>query len=133
MGIRVLLVDDEEEFAETLAERLRRRDFAVDFALSGTDALQKFQPDLYDVIVLDVLMPGKDGIQTYAEIRKIDPLVQVIMLTGHAKVETAIGGMKAGVYDYLIKPVKIEDLTARIVMAYNLKKVNEERLEGKSV
>lgn len=129
MNLKVLLVDDEEEFVETLAERLGRRNMDVQYVLSGSEAIKKLKEESFDVIVLDVLMPGMDGIHTYNEIREIDPLTHVIMLTGHAKVETAIEGMKAGVYDYLIKPVKIEELVAKINMAHNHRSVNEERLK----
>ncbi len=127
MKIKVLLVDDEKEFVETLAVRLRRRNFDIDVVLSGKEALEKIRCNSYDVVVLDVLMPGMDGIQVFSEIRRIDLTVQVIVLTGHAKVETAIVGMKAGILDYLIKPVRIEDLTAKIILAYKQKKVYDDR------
>lgn len=133
MKIKVLLVDDEKEFVETFAERLRRRDFEVTYVFSGKDALAIIRRDSFDVVVLDVLMPEMDGIQVFSEIKKIDPLLPVIILTGHAKIETAIGGMKAGVYDYLIKPAKMEELTKKIVMAYRHKQVVKERLGSKTV
>ncbi|MBU2513977.1 response regulator [bacterium] len=129
MTIKVLIVDDEKDFTETLAERLRFRKFDVDCANSGKEALEKIGQQSFDVILLDVLMPEMDGIETYAEMRKLDDLVPVIMLTGHAKIETAINGIKAGVYDYLVKPVKIEDLVGKIIMAHKLKIVSTERID----
>jgi DNA-binding NtrC family response regulator len=128
MEIRVLLVDDEKDFVETLAERLEVRGFDVKTSFSGDDALNLAQEHDFDVIVLDVLMPGKDGIETLREIKSLKPLLHVIMLTGHATVETAIQGMKLGAYDYLIKPTETADLVDKITKAHNLKAEHEERI-----
>jgi len=128
MKIKVLLVDDEKDFVETLAQRLEVRDFDVRSSLSGDDALGLIQEHDFDVIVLDVLMPGKDGIETLREIKDMKPLIHVIMLTGHATVETGIKGMKLGAYDYLIKPADTEYLVDKITKAYNLKTEHEERI-----
>ena len=128
MKIQVLLVDDEKEFIQTLAERLEVRDFNVKTAFDGDEALSKIKEQDFDVVVLDVLMPGKNGIETLREIKSIKPLVNVIMLTGHATVETAIEGMKAGAYDYLMKPTDTNDLVGKITKAYNIKAEHEERI-----
>jgi DNA-binding NtrC family response regulator len=128
MKIKVLLVDDEKDFIQTLAERLEVRDFIVETAFDGFQALSKIKEQDFDVVVLDVLMPGKDGIETLTEIKSIKPLVNVIMLTGHATVETAIDGMKAGAYDYLMKPTDTKDLIGKITKAYNLKAKHDERI-----
>jgi DNA-binding NtrC family response regulator len=128
MKIKVLLVDDEKEFIETLAERLAVRDFYVKTAFNGDEALLKIKEEDFDVVVLDVLMPGKNGIETLREIKNLKPLVNVIMLTGHATVETAIDGMKAGAYDYLMKPTDTNDLVSKITKAYNIKAEHEERI-----
>ena len=128
MKIKVLLVDDEKEFIQTLAERLEVRDFSVQTAFDGDEALLKINEQDFDVVVLDVLMPGKNGIETLREIKGIKPLVNVIMLTGHATVETAIEGMKAGAYDYLMKPTDTNDLVGKITKAYNIKAEHEERI-----
>lgn len=128
MKIKVLLVDDEKEFIETLAERLAVRDFNVKTAFDGDEAISKTKNEEFDVVVLDVLMPGKNGIETLREIKSIKPLVKVIMLTGHATVETAIDGMKAGAYDYLMKPTDTNDLVGKITKAYNIKAEHEERI-----
>jgi len=90
MKTRVLLVDDEKDFVESLSQRLEIRDVDVKTSLSGDEALGLIRENDFDVIVLDVLMPGKDGIETLKEIKTIKPLTHVIMLTGNATVETAI-------------------------------------------
>ena len=126
----MLLVDDEEEFVEILAERLEFRGFSVSTAFNGDDAVSCLKEHEPDVVILDVLMPGKDGIQTLKEIKQINPLVEVIMLTGHATVGTAIEGMKLGAYNYLIKPSDTEDLVAKIMKAYKLKSEHEERIRS---
>jgi two-component system, OmpR family, response regulator CpxR len=127
-NIRVLLVDDEEQFVETLAQRLEVRDFSVSTADSGDAALGWLADHETDVIILDVLMPGKDGIQTLREIKRNNPLVEVIMLTGHATVETAIEGMKLGAFDYLMKPTDTNELVDKITRAHRRKSEQEERI-----
>lgn len=79
-------------------------------------------------MILDVLMPGKDGVQTLNEIKQLNPLTEVIMLTGYGTIETAIQGMKFGAYDYLMKPTETEDLVVKINKAYKLKSEHEERI-----
>jgi DNA-binding NtrC family response regulator len=133
MKIRVLLVDDEEQFVETLAERLAMRDYDVTTSLSGDDALEQVRGYNFDVVVLDVLMPGVDGIETLREIKQIKPLTEVIMLTGHATVETAIEGMKLGAYDYLMKPCETEELITKINKAQERKAEHEERIREAKV
>jgi DNA-binding NtrC family response regulator len=128
MNIKVLLVDDEKAFIQTLAERLEVRDFGTETALDGYEAISKIKEKDFDVVVLDVLMPGMDGIETLKEIKSLKPLVNVIMLTGHATVETAIEGMKAGAYDYLMKPTETEDLVDKITKAYKIKAEHDERI-----
>lgn len=128
MKVRVLLVDDEEEFVNALAERLRVRDYDVTTSLSGEDAVEKLKAYNYDVVVLDVLMPGIDGIDALREIKGLKPLTEVIMLTGHGTVETAIEGMKLGAYDFLMKPCETEELVAKIDKAYARKADHEERI-----
>ena len=128
MTVRVLLVDDEQDFAEVLAERLETRGFSVQKAFSGDDAINLISNQDADVVVLDVLMPGRNGVEILREIKQLKPLTEVIMLTGHATVETAIEGMKLGAYDYLMKPTETEDLVAKIQKAYKLKSEHEERI-----
>ena len=128
MSVKVLLVDDEQDFVEVLAERLETRGFSVQKAFSGDDAINLITKKDADVVVLDVLMPGRDGVEILREIKQLKPLTEVIMLTGHATVETAIEGMKLGAYDYLMKPTETEDLVAKIKKAYKLKSEHEERI-----
>ncbi len=125
MNINLLLVDDEKDFVESLAERLQIRDYNVTTAFSGDEAIKLVKENDFDVIVLDVQMPGKDGVESLKEIKKIEQISQVIMLTGHATVKTAIEGMKNGAYDYLMKPTDTDDLIKMINKAYKL--VTEQR------
>ncbi|MCD6305659.1 MAG: response regulator [Deltaproteobacteria bacterium] len=128
MKIRVLLVDDEKDFVDALAERLSMRNYDVTVALRGEEALDKLRQYNFDVVILDVRMPGIDGNEVLSEIKRIKPLTEVIMLTGHATVESAIEGMKQGAYDYLIKPCETEDLVTKINRAYEKKAEHEERI-----
>jgi DNA-binding NtrC family response regulator len=128
MKIKVLLVDDEKDFIESLAERLQLRDFDVSTALNGDDAFNLIREKEFDVIVLDVKMPGKSGIDTLKEIKNINQLSQVIMLTGHATVESAIQGMKLGAYDYIMKPTVTEDLINLINKAYKIVEEHRDRI-----
>jgi DNA-binding NtrC family response regulator len=128
MKIKVLLVDDEKDFIESLAERLQLRNFDVATALSGDDAINLVRKNEFDVIILDVKMPGKSGIDTLKEIKNINQLTQVIMLTGHATVESAIQGMKLGAYDYIMKPTVVEDLINLINKAYKIVEEHRERI-----
>ena len=128
MKIKILLVDDEKDFIESLAERLQLRDFDVSTALNGDDAFNLIREKEFDVIVLDVKMPGKSGIDTLKEIKNINQLSQVIMLTGHATVESAIQGMKLGAYDYIMKPTVTEDLINLINKAYKIVEEHRDRI-----
>ena len=128
MKTRVLIVDDEEMFVESLSERLTVRDFDVTTSLSGEDAVEKVTHYNYDVVVLDVAMPGMSGIDTLREVKSIKPLTEVIMLTGHAEVSSAIEGMKLGALDILLKPCETEELVQKINKAYDKKAEHEERI-----
>jgi DNA-binding NtrC family response regulator len=129
MMARVLLVDDEAPFVEALAKRLDKRGMTVITAFSGPEALNKLEADPgIDVVVLDVKMPGMDGIDTLKAIKAARPLVEVVMLTGHATVESAIEGMKLGALDYLMKPCEMEVLMAKVLEAKNKKSRQEEKI-----
>ncbi|MGA8181598.1 MAG: response regulator [Desulfobacterales bacterium] len=128
MKIRILLVDDEKEYVETLSERLRTRGFHVTEAFSGDEAVEKLKEFNFDVTILDVQMPGMSGIETLGEIKKLKPLTEVLMLTGHGTIETAIEGMKMGAYDFLLKPCKMDLLLEKINGAYERKSEHEERI-----
>jgi len=128
MKIRILLVDDEKEFVETLAERLRTRGFYVATAFSGDEALKTSKEFNFDVTILDVQMPGMSGIEALGAIKKLKPLTEILMLTGHGTIETAIEGMKMGAFDFLLKPCKIDVLLEKIDGAYERKSEHEERI-----
>ena len=126
----VMLVDDEVPFVETMSKRLDKRGLKIISAFSGEEALKVLKRnDTVDVIILDVKMPGMDGIETLQEIKKIYPLKEVIMLTGHATVETAIEGMKLGAFDYLMKPCDIDTLVAKVDEAAKKKKSHDAKIE----
>jgi len=128
MKSRLLLVDDEEQFVEALSERLSMRDYDVTTSLTGEDAIEKIKNYNFDVVILDVRLPGIDGAEVLREIKNLKPLTEVIMLTGHGTVEMAIGGMKLGAFDFLMKPCETEDLTAKIDQAHDRKAEQEDRI-----
>ena len=128
MKTSVLLVDDEREFVDVLAQRLEVRGFKVSTAFSGDEAIAKMNEQAPDVVVLDVVMPGRNGIDTLQEIKRLAPLVEVIMLSGHSTVQTAIDGMKLGAFDYLVKPTDTSDLVEKITQAHGRKSGQEERI-----
>ncbi|MEW6595209.1 MAG: response regulator [Thermodesulfobacteriota bacterium] len=116
--IKILLVDDEEEFVNTLAERLNLRDLASEAVLSGESALQFVGDRLPDIMVLDLKMPGINGMEVLRRIKQFYPQIQVIILTGHGNDLDEAEARQIGVFDYLKKPVDIELLVERIRAAY---------------
>ncbi|MBC8420060.1 MAG: response regulator [Proteobacteria bacterium] len=128
---RVLVVDDEEVFLKTLVNRLNKRNVDTTGALSGEEALELMRQKLFDVVILDVKMPGGiDGIEALREMKKIQPLAEVILLTGHASVETSIEGMKLGAFDYLLKPIKLEDLLVKMAQAFERKDTHDQKIRS---
>jgi len=125
---RVLLVDDERDYLEVITRRLGKRDLDVDGVSSGEEALQYLKARPIDVAVLDVKMPGMDGLMVLREIKKLNPLIEVIMLTGHARLEVALEGMRSGAFDYLMKPADIDELLYKIQDAYRAKTIREEKI-----
>ena len=125
----VLLVDDEVSFIETFSERLELRDFEISKAFSGEEALQVLEENKNtEVVILDVKMPGMDGIETLADIKINHPLVEVMMLSGHADVSSAIEGMKQGAFDYLMKPVDMDQIITKVTEAAAKKRQHEEKI-----
>ncbi|MEE4265311.1 MAG: response regulator [Desulfobacteraceae bacterium] len=125
----VLLVDDEVEFVETFSERLSLRDLEISKAFNGEEALQVLEAKTdIEIVILDVKMPGMDGIETLTEIKKRYPLVEVIMLSGHADVESAIEGMKQGAFDYLMKPCDMDQIITKVTEAAAKKRQHEEKI-----
>lgn len=133
MSIKVLLVDDEKAFVDLLSERIGLRGFSVGTALNGEEALDKIEAEGFDVVILDVAMPGMGGIETLREIKARQPLLQVIMHTSNTTVSTAVEGMKLGAYDYLIKPSEIDELVEKIKGAHAIKNEHEERIKKAEV
>ena len=124
----MLLVDDEVGFLEALVKRLVKRNVDAAAVHSGADALVQIEDRPLDVVVLDVKMPDMDGLETLREIKKRRPLVEVIMLTGHADVEVAIEGMEQGAFDYLMKPCDIDELMYKIQDAREKKAIQEAKI-----
>ncbi len=134
---RILVVDDETDFLETVVNRLNKRKLDTRGVTSGEAAIDILKVEPYDVVVLDIKMPGgMDGIETLREIKRIQPLVEVLLLTGHASVETSIEGMKQGAFDYLLKPMKFDELLTKLHQAFEKKaahdhKIRDARTQGK--
>ncbi len=128
-GANLLLVDDEVSFVEILAERLTLREFNISTAHSGAEALDRLQsdPDI-DVVILDLVMPDMDGIETMKRIKQKRPLVEVIMLSGVATVESAIEGMELGAFDYLLKSSEIDTLIEKVMAAVAAIRAHEEKI-----
>jgi DNA-binding NtrC family response regulator len=126
--MKLLLVDDEAEFLHTLMRRMKKRNVDVVGVNSGEEALAYLSANPVDVVVLDVKMPGMDGIETLREIKKAMPITEVIMLTGHANLDVAMEGMEIGAFDYLMKPINIDDLLYKIQDAYNKKILDEKEI-----
>jgi len=126
-SFRVLIVDDEEEFVETIVKRLNDRGLVAEGVMSGQQALDLMQSKDFDVVILDVKMPGMDGIETLREMKKRKPLTEVIMLTGHGSVESGIQGLQLGAYNYVMKPVPLDELLSQMNQAYERKLIEEER------
>lgn len=117
MAEKVLLVDDELDFLHALAERMRNRGMEVATSASGAEALEKVEKESYDVIILDLLMPGIDGLNALKILKAKRPELQVILLTGHATIEKGIEAMKLGAMDFLEKPADLNQLTEKIKKA----------------
>lgn len=125
---RILLVDDEARFRTNLQKMLGTQELAATAKGSGAEALEELRRQPYDVVILDIRMPGMDGLTTLAEIKKINPEVEVIILTGHASMDAAMEINKLGGYDYLMKPCPLEDLLLKIDAAYERKVEREKRM-----
>ncbi|MEW5733767.1 MAG: response regulator [Thermodesulfobacteriota bacterium] len=126
--MKLMLVDDEERFLLTTSKLLQKKGIEAFTASSGEKALEILDTNEMHVVVLDVKMPGMDGIETLREIKHRHPLVEVIMLTGHATVETAVDGLKSGAWDYVMKPCDIDTLLAKAQDAFEKRKAMEEKI-----
>jgi len=127
-AMKIMLVDDEERFLSTTQKLLTKKGIDAVTATSGAEALEILQHKHIHVVILDVKMPGMDGNETLKEIKRQFPLVEVIMLTGHATVESAIDGLKSGATDYLMKPTDIDELMAKAREAFQKRQMLEEKI-----
>ena len=126
--MRIMLVDDEERFLKTTKKLIEKKGYGVLTALSGEEALEKLKPQNIHVVILDVKMPGMDGNQTLKAIKTLYPLVEVIMLTGHGTMDSAIDGLKSGAFDYLVKPADIDDIIEKAMEAFEKRQHREEKI-----
>ncbi len=114
MDERILLIDDEQDFMDALSERMRNRGMQVTTTTSPVKALEKAEEENFDAIILDLMMPEMNGLETLTRLREINPDLQIILLTGHATIEKGIEAMKLGAIDFLEKPIDIQALNAKI-------------------
>ena len=121
---RILVVDDEQDYNETIVKRLRRRGYEAETALSGPAALEILTRSSFDVALLDIMMPGMDGIEVLREVKRRYPAMEVILLTGHASVESGVLGMSIGANAYLLKPVDFDELLMTIGQAFERKRLS---------
>jgi two-component system, OmpR family, response regulator len=128
MRFKVLVVDDEDDFLQIFIKRLQARNMDVAGVESGEKALELLEKGSFDVVILDVKMPGMDGVDVLREMKRKWPLMEVIMLTGHASVESGIEGMKLGAFDYIMKPADIDDLIDKMRKAFEKKSNHEEKI-----
>jgi DNA-binding NtrC family response regulator len=128
---KVLIVDDEERFRTTMCKLLTVRGLEASTVGSGKEALEKLRDTPHDIVVLDIRMPEMGGVQALSEIKKIDPQIEVILMTGYASVDTAKEIIKLGAFDYLLKPYAIEELIERIDAAYD-RKTSRRRLQAQT-
>jgi len=126
--MKMMLVDDEERFLSTTKKLLSKKGYDVFTAGSGAEALEKMRTQNIHVVILDVKMPGMDGIETLKAIKRKFPMIEVIMLTGHGTVESAVEGLKSGATDYLTKPTDVNDLIAKAEEAFEKRQRLEEKI-----
>ena len=127
-AMKIMLVDDEERFLSTTKKLLEKKGYSVFTATGGESALKELETHTIHVVVLDVKMPGMDGIETLREIKHRYPLVEVIMLTGHATVESAVDGLKTGAIDFLMKPIGVDELIEKASDAFEKRQRMEEKI-----
>ena len=132
IGTKILFVDDEIAFADNMTRLLNSRGYRVTAVYDGDSAVQTLREERFDIVVLDLKMPGMDGIMTLKEIKRLGLFTEILILTGHGSIDTAMEAIKLGAYDYLTKPCGIEELMLKIEGAHE-KKIDDERkdLEGK--
>ena len=126
---KILLVDDEKPFVETMMKRLKKRDVDVAPAYDGKEALECLEQDsTIEVVIMDIKMPVMDGMEALKAVKSKHPLVEVIMLTGHATVESGIDGMRMGAFDYLMKPCDMDQLITKVEEAARHTRQHEQKI-----
>ena len=126
--MRMMLVDDEVRFLSTTKKLLAKKGYDVVTASSGAEALEIIRAQNINVVILDVKMPGMDGNATLKEIKRLFPLTEVIMLTGHATMESAVDGLKSGASDYLVKPADLDEIINKAEEAFEKRQGLEEKI-----
>ncbi|BBO76583.1 response regulator [Desulfosarcina widdelii] len=121
IGSKIMLVDDEAIFTKNMQRLLDARGYRATAVNSGAEAIRFLEKEDFDVVVLDLKMPGMDGLTTLKEIKKLGLFTQTLILTGHGSIDTALEAVKLGAYDYLTKPCEIDELTAKIEGAWDKK------------
>ena len=129
-GAKILLVDDEVVFTDNMSTLLEARGYIVTAVNNGESAIRALEESKFDVMVLDLKMPGMDGMEVLAEVRRLRPLIQVIMLTGHGTIESAVEGLQQGAYDYLLKPYDFESLFEKLQEAVEKKRAQELKIQA---
>jgi len=119
-NIKILLIDDEAEFVSTLAERLELRGYSSKTSEDGESGISMLESEAFDVVILDLMMPGLSGLETLRQIKVINSKLPVILLTGHGSTKEGMEGMRLGAFDYLMKPLDIGELLNKISLALNL-------------
>ena len=127
IGAKILLVDDEKVFTDNMSRLLNTRGYRSTGVNSGQDAIDILRQDRFDVVVLDLKMPGLDGIETLREIKALNLFTETLILTGHGSIATAMEAIKLGAYDYLTKPCEIDDLVMKIEAAWDKKDTAEKK------
>ena len=126
LRIRLLLVDDEPDFKEVMLKHLSRRGIRLSVAECCLDALDELDTAPADVVIMDMHMPGENGIQCLRKVKERWPLTEVIILTGHASVQSGIEGMQSGAFDYCIKPIDVRELLEKVELAAQKALINQE-------
>ena len=126
MSASILVVDDEESILTSLSNILRDEGYEVAVAKSGTEAMRAYMTDPPDLMILDIWMPGMDGMETLRRVRELTPTAQVMVMSGHGSIETAVKAIKLGAYDYIEKPLSLESITLRVKHALDQHRLEEE-------
>lgn len=126
--MKLMIVDDEERFLYAMEKLLTKKGYDVQTASSGEQCLEILEKKRIHVVILDIKMPGLDGLETLRRIKRLYPLVEVILLTGHATVESAVDGLKCGASDFLMKPISADDLLERVEDAFTRSRAVEAKI-----